>query len=223
MVQRTSPGPTKIQPESKVTVASFVGQKGGVGKSALARVLAVAAAHQGKRVLIGDYDLEQLTCVEWGAARLRNGIEPEVEVRAFKSLKKLRKKVDGFDLVVVDTRGLADDFTEEISKESDIVFLPTGTSMDDLRPTIGLAKRLAHQGGSSKIVIVLSRTGRSERLLEQALAFIERSGFECLDATWPQRDGFQSDMDLGKAGSEASNLYLKLAATKIETALLNCL
>jgi chromosome partitioning protein len=45
-------------------VASFIGQKGGVGKSALARVLAVAAAHQGQRVLIGDFDLEQLSCVE---------------------------------------------------------------------------------------------------------------------------------------------------------------
>jgi chromosome partitioning protein len=224
MVAHTLPDRTNTQPETGVTVASFVGQKGGVGKSALARVLAVAAAHEGKKVLIGDYDLEQLTCVEWGAARLRNGIEPEVEVRAFKSLKKLRKKVDGFDLVVVDTRGLADDFTEEISKESDIVFLPTGTSMDDLRPTIGLAKRLAHQRDTAnKIVIVLSRTGRSERLIEQALAYIERSGFECLNVTWPQRDGFQSDFDLGKAGSESSNLFLKLAAQKVEAALLSCL
>lgn len=224
MVDLTLPDPSTTQAETRVTVASFVGQKGGVGKSALARVLAVAAAHQGKKVLIGDYDLEQLTCVEWGAARLRNGIEPEVEVRAFKSLKKLRKKVDGFDLVVVDTRGLADDFTEEISKESDIVFLPTGTSMDDLRPTIGLAKRLARESdATNKIMIVLSRTGRSERLVEQALTFIERSGFECLDVTWPQRDGFQSDFDLGKAGSESSNQFLKLAAQKIEFALLSCL
>jgi chromosome partitioning protein len=224
MVELTLPKPANTQPEPKVTIASFVGQKGGVGKSALARVLAVAAAHQGKKVLIGDYDLEQLTCVEWGAARLRNGIEPEVEVRAFKSLKKLRKKVDGFDLVVVDTRGLADDFTEEISKESDIVFLPTGTSMDDLRPTIALAKRLAQHGDSSNnIVIVLSKTGRSERLLEQALTYIDRSGFDCLDATWPQRDGFQSDFDLGKAGSESSNQFLKQAAQKVESALLSCL
>lgn len=224
MMDPTTPEPSTTPPDAKITIASFVGQKGGVGKSALARVLAVAAAHQGKKVLIGDYDLEQLTCVEWGAARLRNGIEPEVEVRAFKSLKKLRKKVDGFDLVVVDTRGLADDFTEEISKESDIVFLPTGTSMDDLRPTIGLAKRLAHQSeATKKIMIVLSRTGRSERQVEQALAFIERSGFECLDVVWPQRDGFQSDFDIGKAGSESSNLFLKQAAQKMETALLGCL
>lgn len=204
-------------------VASFVGQKGGVGKSALARVLAVAAAHQGKRVLIADFDLEQLSCVEWGATRLKQGIEPEVEVRAFKSLKKLRKSAEGFDLVVVDSRGLADDFTEEICLESDVVFLPTGTSLDDLRPTIALAKRLMRQRGAiNKVMIVLSKTGRSERLVEQALATVEAAGFECLDVTWPQRDGFQADFDLGKAGSESSNPFLRQAAQAIEMALLDC-
>lgn len=205
-------------------VASFVGQKGGVGKSALARVLAVAAARQGQKVLIGDYDLEQLSCVEWGAVRLRNGIEPEVEVRAFKSLKKLRKSADGFDLVVVDTRGLADDLTEDISQESNVVFLPTGTSLDDLRPTIALAKRLSrHKPVTTKIIIVLSKTGRSERLIEQALACIEDAGFETLDALWPQRDGFQGDFDTGRAGSESSNSHLKQSAREIEQALLKCL
>ena len=58
-------------------IASFVGQKGGVGKSTLARVLAVAAASQDYRVLLADFDLEQLSCVEWSAVRLRNRIAPD--------------------------------------------------------------------------------------------------------------------------------------------------
>ena len=74
-------------------IASFVGQKGGVGKSTLARVLAVAAARAQHKVLIGDFDLEQLTCVEWGALRMRNGVEPEIEARAFKRLTQCRKTV----------------------------------------------------------------------------------------------------------------------------------
>lgn len=202
-------------------VASFVGQKGGVGKSALARVLAVAAARQGQRVLIADYDLEQLSCVEWGARRLKNGIEPDVEVRAFKSIRKLRKSVEGFDLVVIDTRGLADDLTKDVSQESDLVFLPTGTSLDDLRPTLGLARRLAqHEATLRKIVLILSKIGRSERQIEQALAHIESAGFDALDATWPQRDGFQTDFDTGKAGSESTNPYLRQSALALEQAML---
>jgi chromosome partitioning protein len=202
-------------------IASFVGQKGGVGKSTLARVLAVAAARAQQKVLIGDFDLEQLTCVEWAALRLRNGVEPEIEARAFKSLKKLRKTVVGYDLVVVDTRGLADELTEDVSRESDVVFLPTGTSMDDLRPTLALARKLAKtRSVGNKIVIVLSKTGRSDRQIEQAEATISEAGFDMLNAVWPERDGFQADLDVGRAGSEASNPHLKKASQDVEQAML---
>jgi len=202
-------------------VASFVGQKGGVGKSALARVLAVAAARRDQKVLIADFDLDQLTCVEWGAARLRGEIEPEVEVRSFKSLKRLRKTVDGFDLVVVDTRGLADDLTDEVSEESDVVFLPTGTSADDLRPTLALARRLSRKSSAKKVVLILSKVGRSERQVEEARAQIEDAGFAALDAVWPQRDGFQAEFDSGRAGSEATNPHLRASALALEKAMLD--
>ena len=201
-------------------VASFIGQKGGVGKSALARVLAVAASRLSKSVLIADFDLEQLSCVEWSAARLRLGQFPEVESRAFKSLKKLRKNVEGFDLVVVDTRGLADELTDDVSKESDIVFLPTGTSMDDLRPTLALARKIGRKTNPEKIIIILSKTGRSERQISEARSQIENAGFSLLEATWPQRDGFQTEFDNGRAGSEASNPYLRQSADAIEKAML---
>jgi chromosome partitioning protein len=171
--------------------------------------------------MLADFDLEQLTCIEWSATRLRNGIEPDIEAQAFKSLKKLRKTVGDFDLVVVDTRGLADELTTDISRESDIVFLPTGTSMDDLRPTFALARRLARSRKlGNKIVLVLSKVGRSERLLEIARATIKEAGFEVLENMWLERDGFQSDLDIGKAGSESSNPYLREAAQAIETELL---
>lgn len=68
------------------------------------------------------------------------------------------------------------------------MFLPTGTSMDDFRPTIGLAKRLMRQKGAiNKVMLVLSKTVRSERQVEQALATIESSGFECLSAMVTKR------------------------------------
>ena len=55
---------------------SFVSQKGGVGKSTLARLAAVGAAHRGMRTLLADFDLEQLTCVEWNALRLQHRSSP---------------------------------------------------------------------------------------------------------------------------------------------------
>lgn len=198
-------------------IVSFVSQKGGVGKSSLARLLAVHAAKKGRKVMIADFDLEQLSCVEWSAQRLRNGVEPEIDARPFKSLKKLRKLDTDVDLVVVDTRGLADELTQDISDESDLVFLPTGTSMDDLRPTLALARKLGRATRlSDKIHLILSRIGRSEKQLAEARVIIDEAGFPALSAIWPYRDGFVSEFDAGRAGSEATNPHLRAAAESIE-------
>jgi chromosome partitioning protein len=198
---------------------SFVSQKGGVGKSTLARLLAVGAAHRGHKTLLADFDLEQLTCVEWNAMRMRNSVEPEIDARPFKSLKKLHKSEEDIDVVIADTRGLADATTRELAEDSQVVFLPTGTSHDDLRPTLALARKLAREGAEGKIVIVLSKVGRSEKQLAGAIAAIEESGFELLSEYWPLRDGFQADLDAGRAGREAHNPFLREAAERMEDAL----
>jgi chromosome partitioning protein len=192
-----------------VTTVAFVSQKGGVGKSTLARVLALGAVHRGRKTLLADFDLDQLTCVEWGALRLRAGIDPEIDARAFKSLKKLQKADTAADFVVADTRGLADDLSTEIAEISDVVFLPTGVSQDDLRPTLSLARKLARRGAEGRLVVVLSKIGRSETQFGRAVEVIEDAGFELLSEHWPQRDGFQSDLDAGRAGREARNPYLR--------------
>ncbi len=152
--------------------------------------------------------------------RLRGVIEPEIDARAFKSLKKLRKSDEAFDIIVADTRGLADDLTKELAEDSEVVFLPTGTSGDDLRPTLALARKLAKQGAEGRIVIVLSKVGRSDRQLQIAIETIEASGFELLPVQWPLRDGFQADLDAGRAGREARNPYLREAAEAMENALM---
>jgi chromosome partitioning protein len=198
---------------------SFVSQKGGVGKSTLARLFAVGAAHRGHKTLLADFDLEQLTCVEWNATRMRNSIEPEIDARPFKSLKKLHRSEEDIDVVVADTRGLADSVTQELAEDSNVVFLPTGTSSDDLRPTLALARKLAKQGADGRIVIVLSKVGRSEKQVANAVAAIEESGFELLAEHWPLRDGFQSELDAGRAGREAHNPHLREMAEKMEQAL----
>ena len=208
---------SKLKPP---TTAAFVSQKGGVGKSALARLFAVGAAHRGQRALLADFDLDQLTCVEWNAARMQAAIDPEIDARPFKSLKKLRNAVVDVDFIVADTRGLADDLTKELAEESDVVFLPTGTSFDDLRPTLALARKLARRGAEGRIVIVLSKVGRSEPQLARAAEAIAEAGFELLPESWPLRDGFQADLDAGRAGRESRSPFLREVAERMEEALM---
>ena len=147
------------------------------------------------------------------------GIEPEIDTRAFKSLKKLRKNESVVDLIVADTRGLADDLSTEIAEDSDVVFLPTGVSLDDLRPTLGLAGKLARRGAEGRLVVVLSKVGRSEIQFAKAVETIEDAGYELLSEHWPQRDGFQSDLDAGRAGRESRNPHLREIAERMEQAL----
>jgi len=201
------------------TTVAFVSQKGGVGKSTLARVLAIGAVHRGRKTLLADFDLDQLTCVEWSAARMRANIEPEVDARAFKSLKKLRKNESVADFIVADTAGLADDLSTEVAEDSDVVFVPTGVSQDDLRPTLALARKLARRGAEGRLVVVLSKVGRSETQFSRAVEAIEDAGFELLAEHWPQRDGFQNDLDAGRAGREARNPHLREIAERMEEAL----
>jgi len=213
-------GEDAVKQDFGTRLVSFVGQKGGVGKSSLARLLSVGAARRGQKVLLADFDLEQLTCLEWNALRLRNNLEPEIDVRSFKSLKKLRKNEAIYDLIVADTRGLADDLTKDVAEESSVVFLPTGTSGDDLRPTLALARKLAKQGADGKLTFVLSKTGKSERQINLAARRIEESGFAVLDVNWASRDGFQSEFDAGGVGLESRNRYLRDIADQVGRAML---
>lgn len=206
--------------KKELSLVSFVGQKGGVGKSSLARLLSVAAARAGHKVLLADFDLEQLTCVEWNATRMRHNIGPEIDARAFKSLKKLRKTEESFDLIVADTRGHADDLTKDVAEESSVVFLPTGTSSDDLRPTLALAQRLAKHGADGKIMFILAKTGRSERQLAAAVEQIKARGFPILGEAWVSRDGLQSAFDTGGVGLESRNRHLRDVALHVGEAML---
>ena len=83
-------------------VVAFVSQKGGVGKSTLARALAREAAAGGLRVKVADLDTQQGTSVDWHRQRLQAGIEPAVSVEAFATAAQALEGVvaDGQTLAV---------------------------------------------------------------------------------------------------------------------------
>ena len=64
-------------------IISLISQKGGVGKSAVARLLAVEFTKAGWNVKIADLDPAQGTSAKWKARRDRAGIQPEIAVEKF--------------------------------------------------------------------------------------------------------------------------------------------
>jgi chromosome partitioning protein len=203
-------------------VVSAVSQKGGVGKSAVARLLAREYAASGWIVRLADFDVKQMTSVEWAARRLEAGIEPTVEAQNYASVDKALKGAAGCDMLVMDGRGFADKLTQDIARASDNVLLPTGLSLDDLRPSIRLAHELVAAGVQErKIAFVLTRTGDSDKEIAAARQYIEGAGYRCLPASWPERTGYRDAHDQGKAGSEALHHSLRIKAESVAKAMVD--
>ena len=86
------------------SVIAFVSQKGGVGKSTLARALAREAAAGGLRVKVADLDTQQGTSVDWHRTRMDAGIEPAVSVESYKTAAQALAVADKFDILILDVQ-----------------------------------------------------------------------------------------------------------------------
>jgi chromosome partitioning protein len=199
----------------------FTSQKGGVGKSTLARSAAVALAYAGRKVLLADFDVEQRTCIRWQTHRLARAIKPQLDVAAFSKEKKLGRIEFEYQDIVIDTRGQHDELSLDLATSSDIVFLPSSFSLDDVAPTLRVIESLRSAGvPSARVAIVFCRTGGSKKQEQQARSILAMNRITALDVVLPQKDGFISLYATGRTGREASQPNLRSAALAVDEALL---
>jgi chromosome partitioning protein len=199
----------------------FTSQKGGVGKSTLARSTAVALACSGRNVLLADFDVEQRTCLRWHAQRQARRLEPTIDVAKFSKEAKLDRVSQQYDDVVMDTRGRHDELSLDLAMASDVIFLPSSFSLDDISPTLTVVEMLRNAGVSSaRVAVVFCRTGGSARQAQRARSILEMNGIAALDPVLPQRDGFVSLSATGRTGREAANARLQSIAMAVDQALL---
>lgn len=180
-------------------IIGVVSQKGGVGKSTVARAIATTYAAADWNVKIGDLDINQSTSFTWLQRRLSRGIEPVVAVETFGTVGQALRVADAYDLMVLDGAPHATRATAEIGRKSHLVVLPTGLSLDDLEPTVILANTLVSEHGVSveKIAIALSRVGDSPRELEEARAYLEATPYHILVSQMPEKTALRRAQDSG--------------------------
>jgi chromosome partitioning protein len=197
-------------------IIGVVSQKGGVGKSTLTRLVAREFAQQGWDVKIADLDVSQGTCVEWGRIRQKNGIAPLIRVESFGRLEPALADAERFDLVIIDGAPHATAMTLDIARVCDLVVIPTGLSLDDLRPAVVLAHELVRRGiPSDKLVFVLARIGESTIALEDARRFLVQAGYDVVQHELPDRIGYQRAMNGGLAPSESAHRTLNEKAEAV--------
>src|SRR5829696_7085799 len=162
-------------------VIGMVSQKGGVGKSTLARLAAREFATSGWNVKIADLDVSQGTSFNWQARRLQNPIEPAVAVERFGTVEQALRVVTHYDLLILDGPPHSTVGTLRIAEGSDLVILPTGLSLDDLEPSVLLAHEMIKKGiPRSRIVFALCRVGDSESEIAEARDYIAQAGYTIL-------------------------------------------
>lgn len=188
-------------------VISVLNQKGGVGKSTLARLLATEFARQESdgepwTVKIADLDLSQKTSVEWATRRMQGEVMPEVRAEPCRVDKAL-KDADNFDVLVIDGAPHASHDTLTAARGSQVIILPTGLSLDDLRPTVTLAHELrANKIDMSKVLFVLTRTGKSEVEEREARDYITKAGYAVVATPLSEQIAYRRASDNGHALTE---------------------
>lgn len=200
----------------------IVAQKGGVGKSTVARLVSCSFAAAGYDVLLADMDQGQATSTAWNDRRLVYGVTPEITVQQASTVDRVLAKEDSYDVVVFDGAPRATASTLDITLACVLTVLPTGLALDDLIPTIQLAHELRGKGVSlERLAICLCRVGDSESELQEATAYIQQTPYHLLAGTLPERTGYRRASDLGRAANETTFPSLNAKADELATSIYN--
>lgn len=184
-------------------IISLISQKGGVGKSALARLLAVEIAKSGWAVKIADLDPAQGTSTKWKARRDQAGLQPDIAVEKFRTVERALSEADRYDLLILDGPAHAERGGREMAAKSDLVILPTGYSLDDMEPQIEAAYELEESGISpERLIFVFCRAKGSEAEDKAARAYLAKARMNVLTPVFPELASIRQAHAEGRAGSE---------------------
>jgi len=205
-------------------IVGVVSQKGGVGKSTIARLLAREYAAAGWNVKIADLDIQQGTSFSWQGRRLQSGIEPPVQVERFATVEHALRIAENYDLLILDGPPHASAGTYRIAEASDLVVLPTGLALDDLEPTVLLAHELTKRRiQAGKIVFAFCRVGDSTAELNEAVLYIEQAGYRASSAFLPEKVGYRRASDEGRAATETRYASLNAKADHLVQGIIDTL
>lgn len=196
-----------------------VGQKGGVGKSTVARLLGTEFARNDWDTLIADMDISQQTVGRWNLRRKKIGVEPELAVEPFATVSQVMRREGKYEIIIFDSAPHATEATKNIAEVSDLVVLPVGTSKDDLDPQIDLALELVDKAkiNPKKIAFVLSRVESKSTSIDEAREYLTRTriSFHVFAHPLKESRGFEVALNQGYSLTETTYPPLNENATSV--------
>jgi len=203
-------------------VVSFLSQKGGVGKSTLARALLAVAAHAMK-VRLADLDPNQASVVAWERTRAANGAMPHCGVSGYTSIAEAVGDSADVELLVVDTPGGTNAATLEVARRSHLIVQPTGPSADDLVPAILTFHELVKAGiPKERLVVAIARVLNAGEAAT-VRAYVEDAGYGVLDGAIFEKAAYREAQNRGRAITETKLATLNRQADALIEALLKAI
>lgn len=183
-------------------IISFVSQKGGVTRSTFARATAVELARRGKKVHLADLDSQQQTSAKWAERRDNVGIAPIVETGVYRRHEVALKVAGQYQCLIVDTRPFVDTSSLKIARQSTLIVITTGTSLDDLEPSLLLGHELVHKGVPRNRLLYVVGKAPSQAEGRDAIATITAWQFACVSQFLLFKPGYSIALDAGYAITE---------------------
>lgn len=148
-------------------------QKGGAGKTTLARNLAVAASHDGRSVLCLDLDPQGSLRAWWEGREAEAPAMLDRDPAPHALRATLNAAQAQFDLCIIDTPPAAPEWLAEALGVADLVLIPVRPSPDDLR-AVG-ATISAVNATRVPFAFALSQTPRA-KITEEAARVLAQHG-----------------------------------------------
>jgi chromosome partitioning protein len=171
--------------------------KGGVGKTTLARNLAVAAAVKGARVMMADLD-KQRSLSEWWSRRPDQLVEIDCLAADITDAESVIDTVRGYDLLVIDTPTAVEEYPSAVKillLAAHFVLIPTGVSRDDTNSVCRWMELV--DGLRRPSAFVLTRVNRRARSLIEAKRRLAAAAGRTLPIEVPLFEDFNLSTDTG--------------------------
>jgi len=192
---------------SKKAIA-ILSQKGGGGKSTLARCLAVELTKQKQKILLVDLDIQQKTSFEWTERRKKLNIKPIVDCQtfAFFDEKFLKEK---YDYLIIDGPAKISKESLTIAKKANLIIQPVRPSLDDLNPAIREFNGLVKAGvDKNKLGLVINCV--SSPTMEKATReYLEQTDYYVFSVALENKISYQEVQNYGMSIGEVKYKRLR--------------
>lgn len=164
------------------SIFAITNPKGGSGKTTVAIILAGEFAKHGYSVAIVDAD-PQGSSYQWHASSVARGLSPEgidlVRAPDEKALSHAIERLDGYDVVVIDTPGYYGNALIQSALRADLVVLPCKVHTFDASQVVRTIRNLEQHAAEMKLPISQHRVlfneydslDRNTRPLREVLAY----------------------------------------------------